>query len=93
MVYLTLANPDAIRYACMNYHYAERVPINAISFNVYQDGVWCGVIMYGYGANPYIAENYGKWQGQVLELVRVALNGKQNTTSECLAVSLKMLKK
>lgn len=30
-------------------------------------------------------------QGEVLELVRVALNGKQKTTSECVAKSLKRL--
>lgn len=32
-------------------------------------------------------------QGEILELVRVALNGKQKTTSECLAKCLKQLHK
>jgi hypothetical protein len=93
MVTLTLANSSAIQYACMNYHYAKRVPVVAVAFNVYEDDEWCGVICYGWGANPHIAEIYDKWNGQVLELVRVALNGKQKTTSECLAASLKELKK
>lgn len=93
MVTLTLANLNAVKYACMNYHYAKRVPISAVAFNVYEDGEWCGVIVYGYGANPYMPEMFDKWPGQVLELVRVALNGKQNTTSECIALSLKKLKK
>lgn len=93
MVTLTLANSNAVKYACMNYHYAKRVPISTVAFNVYEDGEWCGVIVYGYGANPHIAEIYDKWPGQVLELVRVALNGKQKTTSECVALSLKKLKK
>lgn len=93
MVEITLANIHAVRYACLNYHYAKRVPISSVSFNIYQDGVWCGVIVYGYGANPHIASIYDKWPGQVLELVRVALNGKQKTTSECLALSLKELKR
>jgi hypothetical protein len=60
---------------------------------VYEDNDWCGVICYGWGANPHIADIYDKWNGQVLELVRVALNGKQKTTSECLAASLKEIKK
>lgn len=93
MVTLTLANYNAVKYACMNYHYAKRVPISAVAFNVYEDGEWCGVIVYGYGANPHIADIYDKWPGQVLELVRVALNGKQKITSECVALSLKELKK
>lgn len=93
MVTLTLANSNAVKYACMNYHYAKRVPISTVAFNVYEDEEWCGVIVYGYGANPHIAEIYDKWSGQVLELVRVALNGKQKTTSECVALSLKKLKK
>lgn len=93
MVTLTLANYEAIKYACMNFHYAKRVPNCLIAFNVYQDDEWCGVIAYGHGANPNIAEPYGKWTGQVLELLRVALNGKQKTTSECVALSLKELKR
>ena len=76
----------------MQYHYSKRVPISAVAFNVYEGMEWCGVIVYGYGANPHIAAIYDKWPGQVLELVRVALNGKQKTTSECLAKSLKALK-
>jgi hypothetical protein len=93
MVTLTLANSSAVSYACLNYHYAKRIPVVAIAFNVYEDNDWCGVICYGWGANPHIADIYDKWNGQVLELVRVALNGKQKTTSECLAASLKELKK
>lgn len=93
MIRLSLANINSVRYACMKFHYAKRLPIISVAFNVYEDDIWCGVIAYGYGANPHIASIYDKWQGQVLELVRVALNGKQNTTSECLALSLKELKK
>ena len=93
MVTLTLANSNAVKYAFMNYHYAKRVPISTVAFNVYEDEEWCGLIVYVYGANPHIAEIYDKWPGQVLELVRVALNGKQKTTSECVALSLKKLKK
>lgn len=93
MVRLTLANSDAVKYACLNFHYAKRVPVGVVAFNVYEEEEWCGVIVYGYGANPHIAAIYDKWPGQVLELVRVALNGKQKTTSECVAASLKMIKK
>ena len=91
---LTLANWEAIQHACLYYHYARTVPAAGLGFNVYNnEGEWCGVILYGSGANPQIADPYDKWQGQVIELVRVALNGKQEKTSEALAKSLKMVKK
>jgi hypothetical protein len=93
MIELKLANAKAVKYACMKYHYAQRIPIANVAFNVYEDNIWCGVIIYGFGANKSIASSFGKWEGQVLELVRVALNGKQTTTSQCVALSLKLLKK
>lgn len=93
MIKLTLANAESIKFACLNYHYAKRVPIVAIAFNVYEDSQYCGVICYGHGATPNLAGSLNKYHGQVIELVRVALNGKQKTTSECLAASIREIKK
>lgn len=90
------ATPQGIRYACLHFHYAKKVPSVKQGFNVYNDkNEWCGVICYGVGANLQIAKPYDKWQGQVLELVRVALNGKQGhgNTSAAVAMSLKAMKK
>lgn len=91
---ITVASQIAVRYACINFHYAKCVPIVAIGFNVYNDqDEWCGVICYGFGATPMIASPFDKWQGQVIELVRVALNGKQGhgKTSQAVAMTLKAL--
>lgn len=93
---LTVASQKAIQYACIKFHYAKCVPVVGIGFNVYNDNdEWCGVIIYGYGANCNIAMPFNKWQGQVMELVRVALNGKQGhgKTSKALSLSLKLLSK
>lgn len=93
---LTVASQKAIQYACIKFHYAKCVPVVGIGFNVYNDNdEWCGVIIYGYGANCHIAMPFNKWQGQVMELVRVALNGKQGhgKTSKALSLSLKLLTK
>lgn len=90
---LTRATPKAIRYACLNFHYAKAIPVNTIGYNVYNDsGEWCGVILYGTGATPNIGRPYNLPIGGVLELVRVALNGKQEKTSQAVALSLKQLK-
>lgn len=89
---LTIANAKAIKYACLNFHYAKSVPSVQYGFNIYNDeNEWCGVICYGGGATPNIGKPFGLAQGEILELVRVALNGKQNATSECVAASLKEL--
>lgn len=91
---LTIASHKAVEYACLKFHYAKTVPIKLIAFNVYNDNnEWCGVIVYGSGANAQISQPYDKWQGQVIELVRVALNGKQECTSKAVALSLKLLHK
>ena len=91
---ITYASPEAIRYACMNFHYAKAIPSVRVGYNIYNDNdEWCGVICYGGGATPHIATPFNKWQGQVLELVRVALNGKQETTSQAVAMTLKALHK
>ena len=91
---LTRANAKAIKYACMKFHYAKAVPVNTLGYNVYNDaGEWCGVVVFGTGATPNMARPYGLSQGEVLELVRVALNGKQESTSKALGIALRLLKK
>lgn len=91
---LTIATPKAVRYACLNFHYAKAVPVSPLAYNVFNEkNEWCGVIIYSYGANNCIAMPYGLSQGEVVELVRVALNGKQECTSQAVAMSLKLLRK
>lgn len=93
MIELRKATPKAVRYACLHFHYAKAVPSVQYGYNVYQDGEWCGVILFGSGATINIATMFDCVQGEVLELVRVALNGKQKKTSECVATALKVLHK
>lgn len=91
---ITIANNKSIKYACMMYHYAKSVPVNTLGYNVYNDNdEYCGVILYGSGANNNIGKSYNLLQGQILELVRVALNGKQSSVSQALAMTLKQIKK
>lgn len=89
---LANATREAIIFACSNYHYSGTAPAAKYGFSVFNDtGEWCGVVLYSSGANPRIASPYGLWQGEVLELVRVALNGKQGQTSKVVAASLREL--
>lgn len=90
---ISLASKEAIRYACLNFHYARAVPANPIGYNVFNDAdEWCGVILYALGATPNIGKPYNLPVGGVLELVRVALNGKQEHTSQAVAMTLKAIR-
>lgn len=89
---ITLATPQAIRYACKNFHYSGSVPSVQYGFNIYNSaGEWCGVICFGGGATPRIGMPFNLCQGEILELVRVALNGKQETTSQSVAAAMREL--
>jgi len=91
---LEKASYKAIKYACLNFHYAKSVPVNVFGYSVFNDkNEWCGVVLYGSGATPNISNPYNLQQGQVIELVRMALNGKQKKTSKALSLSLKIIKK
>lgn len=91
---LSRATSKAIKYACLNFHYAKAVPSVSYGYNVFNDNEeWCGVICFGCGATPNIGTQYGLVTGEVVELVRVALNGKQEITSKAVALAVKMLHK
>lgn len=91
---LEKASYKAIRYACLNFHYSKSIPVNVQGYSVFNNNnEWCGVIIFGRGANPRLAGSCKLKQGQVIELVRVALNGKQCSTSKALAISLRLFKK
>lgn len=88
------ANAKAISYACKNFHYAKCVPAVSYGYNIYNDSnEWCGVICFGSGATPNLVKQFDLLQGEVYELERVALNGKQEFTSKAVVMALKQLHK
>lgn len=91
---LEIASAAAIKYACTYFHYMKRVPSSMVAFSVFNaSGDWAGVIIYALGASRRLAGSVGFAQGQVFELVRVALNGKQESTGKAIAISLRLLKR
>jgi hypothetical protein len=91
---LEKASRKAIEYACKVFHYAKTVPVNVAGYSVFNDAKeWCGVILFGSGATNNLADPYGLKQGQVVELVRMALNGKQGSTGKALSIALKLIRK
>ena len=91
---LERASHKAVKYACLNFHYAKAVPNVGLAYNVFnKNKEWCGVICYGIGATNNIGRPYGLSQGQIVELVRMALNGKQESTTKAMSIAIRLLKK
>lgn len=91
---LEIASNTAVKYACINFHYAKVCPVVGIGFSVFNGkNEWCGVITFGYGASANMGKPYKLLHGQYLELTRMALNGKQESTSQAMAIAMKLIKK
>lgn len=91
---LETASYKAIKYACLNFHYAKSIPNVGLAYSVFNNlNEWCGVICFGLGATNNIAKPYNLVQGQVVELLRMALNGKQDSTTKALSIAIKLVSK
>jgi hypothetical protein len=91
---LIKASTKAIKFAIKNWHYSKSVPSVSIAYSVFDNSnVFCGVICFGHGATMNIAKPFGLTNGQCVELVRVALNGKQSSTTKAVSIALRLLKK
>lgn len=91
---LEKASYKAIKYACLKFHYAERVPAQPmVAYSVFNEkNEWCGVVIFNNGIGA-IAKPFKMKNGEVYELVRVALNGKHNKTSQVVSRAVKLFKK
>lgn len=91
------ATREEIRYSCLRFHYARKVPAVAYGYSFFLDeedgGDFVGTVLFGHGASPHLGDAHGLAHGQVLELVRVALNGKQGHghTSEVVMMAVRQL--
>lgn len=90
---LEKASYKAIKYACLNFHYAKAVPTYSIGYSVFENDIWCGVVLFGGGASVNMPKKFNLNNGQYLELNRMALNGKQSSTSKVLSIAIKLIKK
>lgn len=90
---LEKASYKALKYACLKFHYAKRVPVNCFGYSVFnKQNDWCGVVVFGAGIMG-IERPFNQPKGTVYELVRMALNGKQHKTSQVLGAAIRLFKK
>jgi len=91
---LEIASKKAIQFACLNFHYSKVCPAQYLGYSVFNNkNEWCGVILFGGGAGAYLGRPFGLFYGQYLELTRMALNGKQESTSKAMSIAIKLIKK
>jgi hypothetical protein len=91
---LDKASNKAVQYACLKFHYAKAVPTYSIGYSVFNNKAeWCGVVLFGGGASVNMPAKFNLRNGQYLELNRMALNGKQESTSKVLSIAIKLIKK
>src|ERR1041384_6843663 len=90
---LDFCSHKAARYAVTHWHYSRQLPAGKlVKIGVWEDGAFCGSVIYSYGANRNMAKSLSMKQTEVCELTRVALKkGHVAPVSRILAVSLKML--
>ena len=91
-ILLRKATPKQIKYACLNWHYAKKVPPVHIAFACYEEEKFVGVICFGGGANAKAHKEFGLVQGEAMELIRVAMTAHTLPTSKHVSISLRLLK-
>lgn len=82
---------DLARRAIERWHYSKTMPAAGLDLYGIREGQrFVGVVVFGMGANPRLAAPFGLAQGEVRELVRVALcDQRRQFTSAVLAACLK----
>lgn len=89
---LKKASAKAVRVAVTNFHYSRTIPQPGLAFSVFEKNEFCGVICFNRGVKG-IEKPFNLAPGKVIELARVALNGKQSSTSKALSIALRLAKK
>jgi len=91
---LDWATHEAAKYACENWHYSKKIPVNKLSkVGVWEDNKFIGVVIFGVGASAVLHKQFNLTRFEVCELVRVALNKHKTEVSRVISIALKFLKK
>jgi len=87
-------NYDAAKYACENWHYTKKIPVNKlVKIGLWENEMFKGVLLFGLGASAQIYKRYKIKQIEMCELVRIALNKHIIQVSQFISVSIRLLKK
>lgn len=84
---------EAAKYAVEHWHYSKSLPAyKKVTFGTWENGAFVGSVVYSWGANRNMGTPYDLKLGQIVELVRVALNRHVSPVSQIVSITMKMLK-
>lgn len=93
MLRLDWCSYEAARYAVEHWHYSRSMPVGkTVRIGVWESGIFIGVVVFAWGANPYMASTLELQMTECAELVRVALREHLSPVSRILSIALKMLR-
>lgn len=85
---------EAIRHACLNYHYAKGLPTGKrVGFGVWENDKFIGVVLFSRGSSNTLLQRYGLKPSEGCELTRVALKEHITPVTRIVAIALRELKK
>jgi hypothetical protein len=89
------ATYEAAKYACLNWHYAKRMPDpKSVKIGAWEGGKFIGVVMFTRGVSgTNISKTLKIKPEEICELSRVALTDHKNTVTRIISIALVMLKK
>lgn len=93
-LHLDWVGHDAAKYAVEHWHYSKVLPCGKLNgVGVWEDEKYIGCILFSYGANNNMAQEYGLSQTECVELTRVALSTHKTPVTKLIKVALKFLLK
>lgn len=91
---LDWATHEAAKYACENWHYSKKIPVNKlVKIGAWENGKFIGVVIFGGGASAVLHKQFNLTRFEVCELVRVALAEHKTQVSRIIKIAMKMLKR
>lgn len=88
------ATHDAAKYACENWHYSKRMPVNkTVKVGAWENEKFIGVVIFSPGATPALYKTYNITQQEGCELTRIALTDHITPVSRILSMAIKWLKR
>jgi hypothetical protein len=77
----------------MRWHYSRAFPASKLTtFGVWEDAAFIGSVIFGWGAQPKLGQQFGASMIETSELVRVALTAHVSPVSQIVALAIKQLK-
>lgn len=92
-LHLDWCSHEAAKYACKNWHYSKAIPAGKlVKIAVYENALFCGVIIFSRGASPNLLTRYHLAQTEGCELTRIALRSHIYPVTQMVAIALQMLR-